>query len=511
MTSLALGARSTARRPRPGRTWRTLKMWLPLTIALALAGAGLVALAISAIRAIDEAIPVEVHEALGHHHDAAGAGASSAAPVHAAPAADAHAGHEAAAFPANVPVAVIQPPAARQPASVLALAQSLTRSTHGAVGQDVDVLFATADYLHGSGQHALAETYQPERYLVFFVAETLHAGELPPPPRPVLVLDGTQAIFAEPPRVLTDSVHHRTTVAQFARVDTAGAPVDLSSATSLELYLPGGEHSAPKVRWDLPLRPVEASAAGRSGFSAGPVLALLGGLLAAMWPCLFQLTAYFIPSIAGLSMVDAQTTQPAAVRARVLRTALLFVSGIVVVYTLAGAAAGYAVQTPGARSFFEEWRRPLAIAGALIIGAMAVRMALRARAPMVCHMPIFSPIERLGRSPLGTMLLGVAFATGCMTCFGAALTLGTFTYVASMGSVLAGAATLFVFALGFAVPLVIGSLFMARVLPFLERLQRFVPALTLASSAVMLGFAVLLLTDQYHIVSDHIARLVTSG
>jgi thiol:disulfide interchange protein DsbD len=203
--------------------------------------------------------------------------------------------------------------------------------------------------------------------------------------------------------------------------------------------------------------------------------------------------------------------QPAVVRARVLKTALLFVSGIVVVYTLAGAAAGYAVQTPGAQSFFEVWRRPMAIAAALLVGAMAVRMALRARAPMVCHMPMFSPIERLGKSPVGTMLLGVAFATGCMTCFGAALTLGTFTYVAATGSVFVGAATLFVFALGFAVPLVIGSLFMARVLPLLDRLQRLVPALTLASSAVMLGFALLLLTDRYHVVSDLIAQTVLGG
>ena len=512
MAVLAIGApggiHSPARRRRTGRTWRTLKTWLPLGVALTLAAAGLLALLATAVRALDEALPPEVHAALGHDHSKLAIPPAPAPGVSQVPA---HGDPLASFRAAGVPIVEIAPPPAPQPARVLAETRSLTRVTHGAIGQEVEVLYAPPEYLHGSGQHALAEAYQPERYLLFFVSETIHGGELPPPPRPLLMIDG-QAVLAQEPRVLSDSVHHRTTVVQFPRIDASGAPLNVAAATGMELYLPGAEHGAATVRWDLPLRPVEVPAAsGRGGLAAGPILALLGGLLAAMWPCLFQLTAYFIPSIAGLSMADARGMPPAVVRARVLKTALLFVSGIVVVYTLAGAAAGYAVQTPGAQSFFEVWRRPLSIVAALLVGAMAVRLALRARAPLACQMPIFSPIERLGKSPVGTMLLGVAFATGCLTCIGAALTLGTFAYVASTGSVLVGAATLFVFALGFAVPLVIGSLFMARVLPLLDRLQRLVPAMTLASSAVMLGFALLLLTDRYHVVSDLIGRLVPQG
>ncbi|MBI3970228.1 MAG: sulfite exporter TauE/SafE family protein [Chloroflexi bacterium] len=478
--------RVEARRPRPvwRRTLRAWRSWLPLTIALALAAAGAVALAVSAWHALAPSVVPALAPALN----------LAAARQDQAPA--------AAVQLAGGPAAPLQ--------TTLALTRALTRSARAAGGQDVDVLYATPGYFQRSGQQALATRYGQDRYLLFFVTETIHTDELQPPLQPVLSAGG-RLVPSEPPLVLMDAVHHRTSVVRFPKVDAAGRPLLDDGVGSFEVLLPAGERGgAAALRWELPI--VEAQAdTGRQPLAVGSVLALLGGLLAAMWPCLFQLTAYFIPSIAGLSMANANEPAGAAVRARVVRTALLFVIGIVLVYTLAGAAAGYAVQTPGARSLFETWRRPLSIAGALLIGAMAVRMALRARAPMACQMPMFSPLERLGRSPLGTMLLGVAFATGCMTCFGAAITLGMFTYVASTGSVLMGAGTLLIFSLGFAVPLVVGSIFMARVLPLLDRLQRLVPALTLASSAVMLGFAVLLLTDRYHVVSDALARLALGG
>ncbi|MBI3973795.1 MAG: hypothetical protein HY332_21165 [Chloroflexi bacterium] len=70
--------------------------------------------------------------------------------------------------------------------------------------------------------------------------------------------------------------------------------------------------------------------------------------------------------------------------------------------------------------------------------ALASAIASAPRAPLVCHMPIVSlGLGRRGESgPLGTMALGLAFATGCMTCFGAALALGMVTYTVTTGSAL---------------------------------------------------------------------------
>ena len=133
----------------------------------------------------------------------------------------------------------------------------------------------------------------------------------------------------------------------------------LQDGTVLELVFPspdGVEPSDNILRWELPLQHPEDYvsadvALGQPG--AGPlvpavsgvaVLAVLGGLLAAMWPCLFQLTAYFIPAMAGMSMQEASAATDLRPRVGVVRTAIFFVLGFTIVYTLAGAVIGYGSQ-----------------------------------------------------------------------------------------------------------------------------------------------------------------------
>lgn len=106
------------------------------------------------------------------------------------------------------------------------------------------------------------------------------------------------------------------------------------------------------------------------------------------------------------------------------------------------------------------------------------------------------------------MAMGLAFATGCMTCFGAAMALGMVTYVLSSASWLSGALLMFVFSLGISIPLVAASVAMAQGLPFLNRLERATPWMALASSTIMVVFALLLMSDNYHIVSDVASRAV---
>jgi cytochrome c biogenesis protein CcdA len=66
------------------------------------------------------------------------------------------------------------------------------------------------------------------------------------------------------------------------------------------------------------------------------------------------------------------------------------------------------------------------------------------------------------------MVAGLAFATGCMTCFGSALVIGMVVYVGMAQSALYGGAILFLFSLGMGIPLVIAGVMMAKVLPILQ-------------------------------------------
>jgi cytochrome c-type biogenesis protein len=109
------------------------------------------------------------------------------------------------------------------------------------------------------------------------------------------------------------------------------------------------------------------------------------------------------------------------------------------------------------------------------------------------------------------MVAGLAFATGCMTCFGSALVVGMVVYVGLAQSAFYGALVLFLFSLGMGVPLVIAAVTMARALPLLMKLETVVPWMGLASAVIMAGFGVLLLSGNYMVVAEWSQRVVSDG
>jgi cytochrome c-type biogenesis protein len=106
------------------------------------------------------------------------------------------------------------------------------------------------------------------------------------------------------------------------------------------------------------------------------------------------------------------------------------------------------------------------------------------------------------------MLAGLAFATGCMTCFGSALVVGMVVYIGLAQSAFYGALVLFIFSLGMGVPLVIAAVAMARALPLLMKLETAVPWMGLFSAILMAGFGTLLISGNYMVVAEWAQRLV---
>lgn len=363
------------------------------------------------------------------------------------------------------------------------------------------MLWATPEYFRFTGQAALATHYGVDRHLVFFVWENIHDGDLAETVRPVLRVNGGPTYLPTAVLVPAEAVHHRFSVMRYARADAGGVPVIGEDARLVELILPPARNGGPRstMSWTLPISYSFPSGNGLQ-FTGASALALLGGVLASMWPCLFQLTVYFIPSLTGMSMAQARRGSGTD-RAQVVKTAALFVLGFVIVYTAAGAAAGVAAQSLTGAAFW-NLRRPFSIAAGLVILVMALRVAINARAPLVCRMPAAVNLGRWQNGPLGTMLLGLAFAVGCTTCFGAALILGIVAYAGLTATPLYGAAIMFLFSLGMAVPLLAGAAAMARVLVLLGRLEKVAPWMALTSSVIMAVFAILLLSGRFMAVSN---------
>jgi cytochrome c-type biogenesis protein len=380
---------------------------------------------------------------------------------------------------------------------------------HSHTSAMISGVYATPTYFTMTEQSRLAAKYQPDRFAVFYVFEDIHAGELPrTPPMMMLRTANGQQLLPVDSELLTDSFHHRATIVRFPMTTADGAPLVSGSSSALNLVVHDPTaHLEQTMEWKLPIvYPKDLQEA--DVLSLSTLFALLAGLLAVLSPCLLQLTVYYTFALAGVSMQE-RSGDPAAARSRIVYTALWFIAGFTIVFTASGALAGLAGERLQASGLMESWNRPLSIAAGIGILLVGLWMGAGAGAPALCRLPL--------RPPLGTgkrwlermkmMFLGSAFAVGCSTCFGGALFISLMIYVGSVGSASLGAAALFLFSLGIALPYLLAAAFLSRALPLLGSFQKVASGLAMASSVVLIGFGVLLIADKFHVPSDWMYRL----
>lgn len=381
------------------------------------------------------------------------------------------------------------------------LATSLTRTASLGDG-DAQVILTPQTFFELTGRSSEGSAYGADSFVVFVVNENVHYTDLPHHLGLVLRIDGAQVAVPTETRVLTDAVHHRTSVFVFGDVPAS----TLEGDHQLEMLVPmntSGERVA--LSWRTPLS-YPSGVAGPGALSLGLVLSLAAGLLAAISPCLLQLTAFYLPTLAGIS-ADAASVS----RRRLVPTAGLFVLGFTVPYTAGGAIMGSFGSALAASQLLTP-AGPIAEGAGVLMIAMAILVAFRARAPLVCRMPLPAAIAR-GRSvpALEAFVSGFAIATGCLACFGGAILGVLLVYTGLLGSPLLGALAMFTFSVGLAVPFLLAAFGLARMGPALRVIERARPAIGLVMSAAMLFFGLSMATGNYHLVSGWLFQHLPVG
>ena len=387
-------------------------------------------------------------------------------------------------------------------------AQLLSRRAFGPDESEVDALYATSEYLDLIDPSGAARKYQPGQYLVFLVTETTHIDSLPKqPPRASLMVDGRRVEAADV-NGPDDVRHHRTSVIRFPLIDTTGQPVLTRSTKHLELQLESswdhGRASVRKASWNLPIIYPEGTSA-QNIWNLALVMSLSAGLLSAvLTPCLLQLVVIYLAAMAGIGAANGSGQSESK---RVLSFAGAFVIGFTALYTIAGAVVGYLGHE--SQILFATINRPAGIASGLLIIVLALWTARQSRLPLVCRIPMPTSFERIDRSgTLRAALTAAAFSFGCITCFGGAIVGTLLVYVGSVGSAAIGAAIMLTFSAGVAIPFLAAALAVSRAGRLAEGLSRVRPWAGFVSSAVMAAFALVLITDNFHALSDVIYPLL---
>ena len=386
------------------------------------------------------------------------------------------------------------------------IGQFLTRTADGPGRVDVDILYATPRYFEIADKARSVREYRPDRFLIFIVSESLHVGRLPVrPPDAALIVDGRKyaPIDVDGPSY---AEHHRTTAIRFPRFDTSGMPLINEHSGKLELRLASdwdGPDTARTAVWSLPIDyPQELISV--SGWTFTMLMAMAAGLLSAvLTPCLLQLVVIYLMTITGLSAADVSRSGTVSVTAgrRMILVAVSFVVAFMGLYTAVGALIGFVGKE--AQLLFAEWSRSISVvAGSLVIG-LGVWVGVRARAPIVCRIPMANAVRSFDRrGVVGSALVAAGFSLGCSACFGGAIIATLLIYVGALGSAPVGALVMFMFSIGVAIPFLLAAAFLSRMMPAMDRISRYAPQIGFISMVVIVAFGIVLITDNFHALSN---------
>ena len=217
------------------------------------------------------------------------------------------------------------------------------------------------------------------------------------------------------------------------------------------------------------------------------LLALAAGVVSITSPCCLPLMPGYLAYVSGTA--GSESVGDVAVRTRVVGSALLFVLGFALVFTLLG--AGFSVF--GA-SLIARRQFLIRVAGVFII-VMGLVTAGVLRIPFL-QRELRLDLRRVRPGPGGAIPLGMAFAIGWTPCIGPILA-GILTAAATADGAWTGASLLFVYSLGLGIPFILLAFGYARANKAFSWLRRHSRGVELIGGGILVAMGVLMITGQW--------------
>lgn len=220
-------------------------------------------------------------------------------------------------------------------------------------------------------------------------------------------------------------------------------------------------------------------------------LAFLAGLLSFLSPCVLPLVPSYLAYVGGGGNGEG------ARRGAALTSSFFFVLGFSLVFVGLGASASLV------GGLLSAYRRELTFAGGLLIVFFGVLM-------LGVRLPLLQRDARLRfsgetRTPLGGVLLGMAFAAGWTPCIGPVLG-AALTLAGTAGQLGVGVSLLAVYALGLGVPFMLSAVMLTSFTRFSKGFRPYLPWAERISGAVLIVAGVLLLTGTYTALNSTLIR-----
>lgn len=228
------------------------------------------------------------------------------------------------------------------------------------------------------------------------------------------------------------------------------------------------------------------------------ITAYFAGVTSFFAPCLLPLLPSYFSIITGFTFKDLYGLNFEKIRSRVFFSAVFFVAGFAVLFTLLG-AAGYAIGTV----IYTYEPVILRISGGILVflGLLQIGVIHFEGLQYDYAWNVQRRLTRLGY--VSAFLSGITIAIVWIPCTGS--TLGAILLLAAQTtSVSQGSLLLFIYALGLGTPFLVLGLFFPAVFRVLKERRGLLHSLSLVAGFVMIIFGIVLVLGQYKFILEQL-------
>ena len=217
-------------------------------------------------------------------------------------------------------------------------------------------------------------------------------------------------------------------------------------------------------------------------------IAFLAGLVSFVSPCVLPLVPAYLSLLTGESLEDLKAETRTAARLQAVAHAMAFVAGFSLIFI------GLGLSASAIGGALDANRVLIAQVGGVLVVILGLHMMGMIRIPWLMMDARFH--VQHGRRTLWTSaLVGMAFAAGWSPCIGPIL--AGILAIASQQHSAQAALLLAFYCLGLAVPFLLTAVAIGMVLPLLNRIKRWLPAVEFVSGAFLIVVGLVLVNNAF--------------
>ncbi len=221
--------------------------------------------------------------------------------------------------------------------------------------------------------------------------------------------------------------------------------------------------------------------------------AFVFGLSSFFSGCILPLIPVYFTFITGYTLDELSENVSTALRIKVIRSTVAFISGFSIIFILMGASASMFGALAG------KYQAIIRIGGGILIIMFGFHLMGIFRIKLLDVDKRF----QLQKKPLhifGTILVGMAFAAGWSPCVGPQL--GSILFLAAnQNTVSHGTSLLAVYSFGLAIPFLIISIFINFLIIFIRKFNKYIPYINAAAGILLIFMGLLLVTNKLYLMN----------